>query len=275
MEIMKKYLLLIIVVLSLVLTACSNTTTEVATENSDQPVTLKVGATSIPHAEILEELKPTLEKQGIILEIVVYQDYVLPNTDLAEKQIDANYFQHVPYLESFSSERGLDLTYIAKVHIEPMGVYSNKYASLEELPEGAIVAIPNNPSGVGRSLALLEKAGLLKLKAGVGVNGTVQDIVENSRKLEIKELDAAILPRTLEDVAISVINTNYALEANLNPVKDALFIEDADSPYANVLAVRTEDKENPLLNKLAEVLTSQEVKDFIEKKYDGAVVPAF
>ncbi|GBF10220.1 MetQ/NlpA family ABC transporter substrate-binding protein [Tepidibacillus infernus] len=278
---MKKFLaLFLIAVLSLTLAACGSGSTneqQGASENGgqQQEVTLKVGATAVPHAEILEVVKPLLEKQGIKLDIVEYQDYVLPNTDLAEKQIDANYFQHVPYLESFSKDRGLDLTYIAKVHIEPMGIYSKKVDDLSKLEDKATVSIPNDPTNGGRALALLEKAGLIKLKEGVGINGTVQDVVENPKNLEIKELEAPMLPRSLDDVTISVINTNYALEAQLNPTKDALFIEDADSPYANVLAVRTEDKDNENLKKLAEALTSPEVKKFIEEKYNGAVVPAF
>lgn len=263
----KLFLLFIIAVLSLSLVACGS--------DSKEDI-LKVGATAVPHAEILEEIKPILAEEGIVLEVVVYQDYVQPNIQLSEGELDANYFQHVPYFESFTGERGIDnLTNIIKVHIEPMGIYSQKIDDLAKLQDGATVAIPNDPSNGGRSLALLAKAGLIKLEAGTGVKGTIQDIIENPKNLEVVPLDAAMLPRSLEDVDLSVINTNYALQANLNPVEDSLFIENSDSPYANVLTIRTEDQEKESIKKLAEALTSPAVKKFIEEKYNGAVVPAF
>lgn len=278
---MKKFLavFLTLSILAFLLSGCGQN--QSASENSanqqeqNEKVTIKVGASPVPHAEILEVVKPILEKEGINLEIVEFTDYVQPNLKLAEKELDANYFQHIPYLEEFSKEHNLDLTYIAKVHIEPMGAYSQKIKNLGELKEGATVAIPNDPTNAGRALLLLQTAGLIKLKPEAGIKATVGDIVENPKGLKITELEAATLPRVLPDVDLAVINTNYALEAGLVPTKDALIIEDANSPYVNVLVVRKGDESRPELKKLAEALNSPEVKKFIEEKYQGAVVPAF
>ncbi|ACL70973.1 MetQ/NlpA family ABC transporter substrate-binding protein [Halothermothrix orenii] len=236
---------------------------------------LKVGATPVPHAEILEFVKPILEKEGIKLEIVEFTDYVTPNLALAEGSIDANYFQHVPYLNQFKKDHNLDITYTLKIHVEPFGLYSEKIDSIDDLPAGARIALPNDPSNEGRALLLLESKGFIKLDAEDKLKATPFDIVENPYNLKFVELEAATLPRILPDVMAAFINTNYALEAGLNPLKDALIIEGSESPYSNVLAVRTEDKDNPLIIKLGEVLTSQKVKDFILEKYKGAVVPVF
>ncbi|MCG0276804.1 MAG: MetQ/NlpA family ABC transporter substrate-binding protein [Thermosediminibacteraceae bacterium] len=277
---MKKFLaiFLAISIIAVLLAGCGGNqaaSKDSETQGDKAQKTIKVGASPVPHAEILEVVKPILEKQGIILEIVEFTDYVQPNLKLAEKELDANYFQHIPYLEEFSKEHNLDLTYIAKVHIEPMGIYSQKIKKLEELKEGATVAIPNDPTNGGRALLLLQSAGLIKLRPDTDIKATVNDIVENPKKIKITELEAAALPRVLPDVDLAVINTNYALEAGLVPTKDALFIESADSPYVNILAVRKGDESRPELKKLAEALTSPEVKKFIEEKYQGAVVPAF
>ncbi|HHV55081.1 MAG TPA: MetQ/NlpA family ABC transporter substrate-binding protein [Firmicutes bacterium] len=239
------------------------------------PVVIKVGASPVPHAEILNFIKPALAKQGIQLQVIEFTDYVRPNLALAEGEIDANYFQHIPYLETFSRDHHLDLTYIAKVHIEPMGVYSRRVKNLKDLPQGAQVGIPNDPTNGGRALLLLERAGLIKLRKGAGITATPFDIVENPKNLRIRELEAPQLPRALDDLHAAVINTNFALEAGLVPTKDALFIEDASSPYVNVLAVRTKDRDNPALRKLAEALTTPEVRQFILEQYKGAVVPVF
>lgn len=236
---------------------------------------IKVGASPTPHAQILEQIKPILAKQGITLQIVEFQDYVQPNLALAQGELDANYFQHIPYLNQFSKDHQLDLTYIAKVHIEPIGVYSNKIKSLDQLPEKALVAIPNDPTNGGRALLLLQRAKLIELRSGVGLTATELDIAKNPKGLQFKPLEAAELPRALPDVDIAVINTNYALSANLNPTKDALFIEDSQSPYVNVLAVRTKDKNKAALKKLATALTSKTVKDYIVNTYQGSIVPAF
>lgn len=234
---------------------------------------IKVGASPVPHKEILEVVKPLVEKDGYTLDIVEFTDYVTPNTALAEGQIDANFFQHVPYLESFSTEKKLELGYTVKVHIEPMGLYSSKYKSLSEIKDGAEIAIPNDPTNGARALRVIEKAGLLKLKAGDLISKL--DITENPKNLKITEIDAPQLPRVLSDVDAAVINSNYAIEAKLNPTKDSLAIEAKDSPYANVLAVRTEDKSKPYIESLSKALNSPEVKKFIEDKYEGNFVPAF
>ncbi|MDR3348637.1 MAG: MetQ/NlpA family ABC transporter substrate-binding protein [Acidaminococcales bacterium] len=242
---------------------------------SSPAITVKVGASVTPHAEILDFIKPILAKDGVILQVVEMTDYVRPNIALAEKELDANYFQHVPYLEKFASDHKLAIVSIAKVHVEPMGIYSNKIKSLAALPQGAIVAIPNDPTNSGRALMLLEKAGVIKLKPGADIAAVPGDIAENPKKIVIKELEAAQLPRSLEDVALAVINTNYALDAKLSPLKDALFIEAADSPYVNILAVRKGDENRPELKKLAAALTSPQTRKFIEEKHKGAVIPAF
>lgn len=238
-------------------------------------VTIKVGASSTPHAEILKFVQPALKKEGVNLEIVEFNDYVQPNVQVFEKQLDANYFQHQPYLDQFNKDKNENLVKVVGVHIEPFGAYSRKIKKIDELKDGAQVAIPNDPSNAGRALALMEKNGLIKLKDGVGIKGTVQDIVENKKNLQIKELDPAILPRTLDELDLALINTNYALQANLNPAKDALFIEDKDSPYVNILAARPDNKDSDAIQKLAKALTTPEVKKFIEDKYKGAIFAAF
>ena len=264
---MKKFALgAIALLLSASLIGCGtakqgNTSASNSAGGGDKVVTLKVGATAVPHEEILKAVAPTLEKEGVKLDIVPFNDYIQPNLQLAEGKLDANYFQH--------------LTYISKVHIEPIGAYSKKVKSISKLPDGAKIAIPNDVTQVGRSLALLEKNGLIKLKDGVGINGTIKDITENKKNFKFQELEAAMLPRILPEVDLAVINTNYALEAQLVPTKDALILEDKDSPYVNVLAVKSKDKDNAALQKLAKALNSPEVKKFIEDKYKGSVIPAF
>jgi len=255
----------------------ATTDTPAATDETPaaEPVTIKVGATPEPHARILEFVKEKLASEGVNLEIVVFNDYVQPNVQLYEKQLDANYFQHVPYLEEFNAEKGYDLVKVVGVHIEPIGAYSEKISSIDELKDGAKIAIPNDATNSGRALALLAKNNLLTLKDGVGILATVQDIVDNPRKFEIVELEAATLPRVLPDVDVAVINTNYALEAGLVPTRDALFIEDSDSPYVNILTARPDNKDDEAIRKLAAALNSAEVKQFIEETYEGAVVPAF
>ncbi|WP_028992579.1 MetQ/NlpA family ABC transporter substrate-binding protein [Thermoanaerobacter thermocopriae] len=274
---MKKILTIVLLfnLITLFISGCGAKQISQSQTEDTSKITIKVGATPVPHAQILNVVKPILAKEGINLEIVEFTDYVQPNLKLAEKELDANYFQHIPYLEDFSKEHNLNLTYIAKVHIEPMGIYSQKIKNLSELKEGATIAIPNDATNGGRALLLLQSAGVIKLKPDAGIKATVSDIVENPKKIKISELEAATLPRVLSDVDAAVINTNYALEAGLIPTKDALFIESADSPYVNVLVVRKGDESRPELMKLAEALNSPEVKKFIEEKYKGAVVPAF
>lgn len=280
---MKKMIVIALsVMMVFAITACgknnaapANASNNAAGAAEQQEVTLTVAATPVPHAEILNNLIADLKAQGVNLVVKEFTDYVQPNVQVFEKQLDANFFQHIPYLNQFNKDKNMDLVKVVGVHIEPFGAYSKKIKKVEELQDGATVAIPNDPTNSGRALALLEKNNLIKLKDGVGVDGTLKDIVENNKKLEIKELEAAMLPRVLDEVDLALINTNYALEANLNPTKDALFIEDKDSPYVNVLAARPDNKDSDAIQKLAKALNSDKTKQFIEEKYKGAVVPAF
>ena len=236
---------------------------------------LVVAATPVPHAEILELIKPTLAKEGVDLEIKVFTDYVQPNVQLNEKRLDANYFQTKPYLDGFNKGKGANLVTGVGVHVEPFGGYSSKYKTLAELPDGATVAIPNEGSNAGRALLLLQKGGLITLKDPTNALATPKDIATNPKKLKFRELESAVLPRALSQVDLAMINTNYALEAKLSPKKDALIIEGADSPYVNFLVTREDNAKSDAIEKLSKALTSSEVKDFINKKYDGAVLPAF
>ena len=223
----------------------------------------------------MNSLKDKLKTQGVKLEVIEFNDYVQPNVQVFEKQLDANFFQHQPYLDQYNLDKKQNLVKVVGVHIEPFGAYSQKVKAAAELKDGASVAIPNDPSNAGRALALMEKNGLIKLKDGVGIKGTVQDIVENKKKLQIKELDPAMLPRTIGEFDLALINTNYALQANLNPTKDALFIEDKNSPYVNIIVSRPDNKDSEAMQKLAKELNSADTKKFIEDKYKGAIVPAF
>ena len=236
---------------------------------------LVVAATPVPHAEILELIKPALAKEGVDLDIKVFTDYVQPNVQVDQKRLDANYFQTLPYLESFNKGKGTHLETVIGVHVEPFGGYSKKVKSLAELKDGATIAIPNEGSNSGRALILLQKAGLIELKDPTNAVSTPKDIAKNPHNFKFKELESAMLPRVLDQVDLDMINTNYALEAGLNPAKDALVIEGADSPYVNYLVARPDNKNSEAIQKLAKALTSPEVKAFIEKKYNGAVLPAF
>jgi D-methionine transport system substrate-binding protein len=242
---------------------------------SAQAESLSVAATAVPHAEILEFVKPALAKDGVELEIKVFTDYVQPNVQVAEKRLDANFFQHQPYLDEFNKSRGTELVAVAGVHVEPFGAYSSKINSLDALPEGAQVVIPNDATNGGRALLLLQKAGVITLKDASNILATPKDIAENPKGIKVRELEAATLPRVLNQVDLALINTNYALEAKLNPTQDALAIEGSDSPYVNILVARADKKDGAALQKLAKALNSAEVKAFIEEKYQGAVVPAF
>ena len=236
---------------------------------------LSVIATENPHAEILELVKDDLAALGYDLDLTIATDYVIENPATAAGDVMANFFQHLPYLEAFSKDHRLNLVSAGAVHIEPMGVYSKKVKNLTDLKKGASVAIPNDPTNGGRALQVLAAAGLIKMKDGVGVNGTPLDITDNPKRIRIVEVEAATLPRALDDLDAAVINSNYALGAKLNPTKDAIAIEAKDSPYANVVAVRAGDENKPAIKELMSSLHSPEVKKFIGDKYNGAVVPAF
>ena len=235
--------------------------------------TINVGASPTPHAEILEVVKPILEKQGYKLNVVEFDDYVLPNTSLAEGELDANYFQHIPYLEETNEAKDLNLTYTAKVHIEPMGIYSSKFKSLDDLAKGAKIAVPNDATNEARALQLLADNKIIEIADDELV--TVKDITSNPKNVEVVELDAAQVPASLSDVDFAVINTNFALNSGLNPTKDAIAIENGDSPYANILACREDNKDDKKIKALSEALNSDEVRTFIEEKYKGSIVPAF
>ncbi|AKZ64133.1 methionine ABC transporter substrate-binding protein [Herbaspirillum hiltneri N3] len=237
---------------------------------------LVIAATPVPHAEILEFIKPTLAKEGVDLQVKVFTDYVQPAAQTNEKQVDGNFFLHQPYLDEFKKSHKNDIEVpVTKVHVEPFAAYSQKYKKTADIPNGATIAIPNDPSNSGRALLLLARNGLIKLKDASSISATQKDITDNPKKLKFRELEAATLPRVLNQVDVALINTNYAIEAKLNPVKDSLFIEDANSPYANLLVARTDNKDSAAIKKLAAALNSPAVKKFIEEKYKGAVVPAF
>lgn len=246
---------------------------ETSGSNKDDKKVIKIGASPVPHKEILEQVKPILQKEGYDLQIVEFTDYVTPNTALNDGELDANFFQHIPYLNKFNEEKHTELDYTAKVHLEPMGVYSKKVKKLEELKDGAEIAIPSDPTNGARALKVLQTAGVIKLKDGELVSKL--DITENKKNIKIKELEAPQLPRVLGEVDAAVINTNYAIQANLNPNTDAIAIESKDSPYANVIAVRKKDKDKPYVKALSKAVNSPEVKKFIEDKYKGSIIPAF
>ena len=235
---------------------------------------LLVGATAVPHAEILEVVKPILAAEGVPIEIKVFNDYVQPNVQLSEKRLDVNYFQTKPYLDEFNIARGADLVTVAGVHVEPLGIYSKKHTTLAAIPNGAQVILPNDASNTGRALLLLQGAGLITLRDPTNPLQTVRDIATNPKGLKFQEVEAATIPRILPQVDAAVINTNYALDAGLKPKADALSLEGADSPYVNYLVARPDNQNDPRVQALATALRSQAVKDFIAKKYDGAVIPA-
>ena len=268
---MKKNIVILTLVLALALslTACSK-------DGSSK--TLKIGATPAPHAAILEQAKPLLEEKGYELEIVEFDDYVTPNTSLEEGELDANYFQHITYLNGFNDERGTHLVSAAGIHYEPLGIYAGTAASLEELPDGARIAVPNDATNEARALLLLEQEGLITLKDGVGISATKDDIAENPHNYEFYEVEARLTATVLEDVAVSVVNGNYAIDAGLK-IADALAVEAADGAaaeaYVNVIAVKEGGEDSEAVKALLEVLKSDEIRDFIEKTYEGAVVPLF
>lgn len=238
--------------------------------------TITVGATPEPHAAILNLLVDNMKDKGFTLKVQEFTDYVTPNEAVESGDIDANFFQHVPYMDSFNAERNYHLVNVAGVHIEPIALYSNKIKALSELKDGAQIAIPNDPTNEGRALLLLQSAGLIKVDEKAGLTAVPADITENTKKIKFQEIEAASLPRVLPDVDAAVINGNYALNAGLTAKKDGLFIEGADSPYVNILTVKAGNENNPAVQALVELLRSDEVKEYIEKTYpDGDVVPVF
>ena len=236
---------------------------------------IRVGVTAGPHAQIAEVAKKVAERDGLKLQIVEFQDYIQPNAALDSGDLQANSYQHLPFLQSQIQARGYRISAVGNTVTFPMGFYSKKYKSLADLPPGAKVGIQNDPSNSGRALALLQKYGVIKLKPSAGISATVQDVVENPKKLQIVQIEAAQLPRSLDDLDASAINTNYAVQAKLVPTRDAIAIEDPKNPYANLLAVRTEDKDKPWVAKLVKAFQSPEVKQLVESTFSGSMVPAF
>ncbi|WP_067500689.1 MetQ/NlpA family ABC transporter substrate-binding protein [Actinoplanes sp. TFC3] len=269
---LRRSLLAAVLVLGLTAAGCGS-----SDESSSASGTLKVGVSPVPHGEILTYVKDNLAaKEGLKLDIVEFNDYVQPNVALQEKQLDANYFQHIPYLDEEVAAKGYKFTPLKPVHIEPLGLYSKTVKSIAEIPAGGTIGIPNDPSNSGRALALLAKNGLITLKDGVGVKATEKDITGNPKNLKFSALEAAQLPRSLEDTAASIVNGNYAIQTGLSPAKDALALEDGkDNPYANLVVVRTGEENDPRITKLETLLHSPEVKKFIEDKYQGSVLAAF
>ena len=240
-----------------------------------EKIVVKVAASPTPHAEILNAVKDVLAEQGIDLQVTEYGDYVIPNTAVEEGEMDANYFQHVPYLDQFNSENDTHLVSVAGIHIEPMGIYAGKSASLEEIPDGATIAVPNDVTNEARALLLLQSQGLITLKDPDDLNSTPNDITENPKNLQFKEVEAAMVPNIKDEVDFACINSNYALQADLNPVEDSLAIEASDSPYVNVLVVKEGNEDAPGIKELIEALQSDTCRKYIEDNFDGAVVPAF
>ncbi len=275
---LKRILLTSALVASLALVRCGdngNDGSEKDSQKDEQRINLKVGASPEPHAKMLELVKEDLKSEGIDLEIVEFSDYVLPNLTLADKEIDANFFQHLPYLESFNKDNKTDLVSLGSVHIEPMGVYSEKIKAIDELTDGASESIPNDATNGARALLLLEKNGLIKLDKDAGFNATEKDIVENPKKLKFEALEAATLPRTVNDFDIAVINGNYAIQGGFNPIDDALLLEENSSPYGNIIAIRKGEENRPELKALLKALQSEKIKRYIDENFEGSVVPGF
>lgn len=276
---MKKYRWFILLILLMIASGCGNNDSAASTGTSDKKkdVVLKVGAASTPHAEILKFIEPKLKEQGIKLEVVAINDGIQTNEQTANGELDANYFQHTPYLEQTNKDSGLNLVNVKGVHIEPFGVYSKKIKSIDELSEGAKVAVPKDPVNFSRALQLFADNGIIELDNDQsGDNAfTVEDISKNEKKLEFIAVDGPLLVRSLDDVEASAINTNYALEADLKPVDDALIIEGKESPYVNILVTTPDKKDDESIQKLAKELTTEEVRKYIEDTFEGAVIPAF
>lgn len=268
---------------TLALAGCGSDSNESGSESSSggsgeqETTTLKVGASNVPHAEILEQAQPLLEEQGIELQIETYQDYIFPNSDLESGEIDANYFQHIPYFEAQIEENGYDFVNAGGIHIEPIGVYSQEYDSLEELPEGATILMSSSVPDHGRILSMLEAQGLITLAEGIDkTKAEVSDIVENPKDLQFEtDYEAALLVQMYEqgEGDAVLINSNYAIDAGISPQEDSIALEDSDSPYVNIIAVRAEDEDNEAVKALVETLKSQEIQDFIMEEWGGSVVP--
>lgn len=277
---MKKKLFAIVLGLVLILTACGGKKDDQKKEapagDAAESNKIVIGVSPVPHEEIIENLADDFKEAGLDVKVVVFNDYIQPNIQTNEGDLDANFYQHQPYLDAFNKEQGTDLVSIGAVHIEPLGVYSDKISDLKDLPEGATVIIPNDTSNGARALLILEKNGVIKLNDPTNVNATEQDIVENPKNIKFVAMEAASIAGVYKDADAAVINSNYALGAGLNPNTDAIAIEDAvDNPYANIVVVKKGREGEEKFKKFMEVLQSEKTKKFIEEKYEGAIIPAF
>lgn len=271
----KIVLIMLTLVLTAVLAACGNKSELSGAEGEGENAKLKVGISAGVEEEIWKQVQEVAAKDNLDIELVVFNDYVQPNKVLAEGELDANAFQHEPYLDQFKKDNNLDLVKIANTLNFPIGFYSKKIKDVSEIKEGDVIGLPNDPTNGARALILFENAGLIKLKEGVGIKATVRDIAENKLKLKFEELDAAFIPKALGDLTAAVINTNYAVEAGFVPTKDAIFIEPKDSPWVNIIAVRTEDKDKPVFQRLIKAYHSDQVKKFVEEKYGTYIVASW
>lgn len=268
---LKKFIApLLVGVLAFAITGCGNNT-----QSTETPKEIKIGATAGPHAQVADAVAKEAQKQGINLKVVEFSDYVTPDKALADGDIQLNAYQHVPFMENFNKQNGSNLVAIGKTILMPMGLYSNSIHSAQDVPNGAIVAIPNDPTNGGRGLALLAKAGLITLKDGVGFKATVADITSNPKNLQIQELEAAQLPRSLDDVTVAAIPMNYVQSAGLNVEKQGFFLEPKDEPLAvMILAVRAQDKDNETYKKIADIYKSEAIKKFIDETFKGSITSA-
>ncbi|AOZ93739.1 MetQ/NlpA family ABC transporter substrate-binding protein [Paenibacillus crassostreae] len=273
----RKIMLLGIVIFMLVVAGCGNNSTNQAEGNDSiqEEVTLKVATLIPPMTEVLELVKPQLKEDGINLEIVVLSDNVQPNNALANKEVDANFFQHVPYMEEYNKSNGTELVEVQPIYNAIYGAYSKTYKNIEDVPEGATISIANDPTNIGRSLVMLEKHGLIKLKEGVGIQATQADIIENEKNFKFEEVDLLMLARTLDDVDLVLMTPAYAKPLGLTPKKDALITEDGDSDFVITLVARKDNADSEPIKKLAERMASSEVKQFFKDNYGEIAVPAF
>lgn len=259
--------------LTVVLAASALAFSPSAAMAQDKPV--RLGVTPGPHAQIAEAVKAAAAKDGLAIQVIEFSDFIQPNSALVAGDLDANAYQHHPYLDQQVADRGYELVAAANTVILPIGMYSRRVKSLDELKEGAIIGVPNDPTNGGRALLLLQEKGLIKLDPSAGIKATPLDVVDNPRKLRLRELDAAQLVHALDDLDAAVINTSYAIAAKLNPSKDAIVRESTNSPYTNLIAVRVRDKDQPWVKRLVKAYQSEDVRQFIETQFQGSVIPAF
>ncbi|MGE7671974.1 MetQ/NlpA family ABC transporter substrate-binding protein [Lysinibacillus sp. NPDC094403] len=234
-----------------------------------------VGVTSGPHEQIAEAAAKVAKENGLEVELKTFSDYVLPNTSLAEGDLDANSYQHKPFLDTFNKDHNTDLVPVGKTILTPMGIYSKKYKSFDEIPDGATFGLPNDPTNGARALFVLQEAGIIKLKDRADLTASIRDVEENKKNLKFIELEAAQIPKQLSEVDVAAINTNFALDAGINPKKDSIFLESTNSPYVNYIAVRAENKDDPTIKKFVEAYQSEEVRKFIEEEFKGSIIPSW